>query len=146
MELYVDKYFYNSGFKSFIYSFFQSRSIFKYFYKINNEYFQIREDNNMITKKIFELFGEINSRDPKGGKKEVKSSKKIRKSLNLIIYELRALLFKKGMKHNEIGNNDINPIIIFTFILKKLHEELNINKGKISEKDTDSLKFNYNNK
>ena len=53
-----------------------------------------------------------------------------KKSLNHLIYELRNLLLKNGMNVKEIGNNEIDPINIITFLLKKLHDELNIHRLK----------------
>jgi hypothetical protein len=55
------------------------------------------------------------------------------KSLNHLIYDLRKLLLENGSQIKDIGNNEINPIIIVTFLLKKLHEELNIYKGNLGK-------------
>jgi hypothetical protein len=54
-----------------------------------------------------------------------------KKSLNHLIYELRKLLIEKGLNTNEKGNNEIDPLNIITFLLKKLHKELNIHRGKV---------------
>ena len=50
------------------------------------------------------------------------------KSLDHYIIEFRELLYKYGIKKNKDMSNEIEPIFIINFILKKLHEELNNKK------------------
>ena len=55
------------------------------------------------------------------------------KSLNYLIFEFRELLYENGIKKNEDGSNEIEPISIISFLLKKLHEELNTKKALVGK-------------
>ena len=51
------------------------------------------------------------------------------KSLNYLLFELRELLYKNGIKKDQNGNKEIEPISLINFLLKKMNEELNIKKN-----------------
>ena len=56
-----------------------------------------------------------------------------KKSVNHLIYELRKILIDTGMNIKDRGNNEIEPIVIINFLIKKLNEELNIYKGQLGK-------------
>ena len=135
---YVKKYVYSSGIISSIQSLFASPSIKNIFFN-----HQLSKDKNIqmpIYEKLFEIFKEIympqqnnmilNNNDV------IFSTNKEKKSLYHLIYELRELILKNDTNLKEIGNNEIPPINIITFIIKKLHEELNIYRGKLGNLNT----------
>ena len=127
IKYYVEKYVYSSGFISCIQILYHSPSLYNYLLQTgfnNANPFPIP-----ITDKLRELFISLEYNRQKNNKPNFFN--KNEKSFNHLIYDLRKLLLKNGMKSDESGNDEINPIIIMTFLLKKLHEELNIYRGKM---------------
>ena len=129
---YVEKYIYNTGIISCIQSLFNNELIFKSLCNIN-----LNENNNQtpIFDKLYEIFQEIYMPQQNinnwNSINIIFSPVQEKKTLNHLIFELRNLFIKSGMKVKEKGNDEISPINIITFLLKKLHEELNINKKKL---------------
>ena len=127
IKYYVEKYVYSSGFISCIQILYQSPSLYNYLLQTN-----LNNANPFpipITDKLRELF--ISLEYSRQRSNNLNFINKNEKSFKHLIYDLRKLLLKNGMKSDESGNDEINPIIIMTFLLKKLHEELNIYRGKM---------------
>ena len=138
MKYYVEKYVYNTGLYSSIVCLFSSPSLFNYFMNFNFNKQQMSQ--NPIFSKLYEIFSEIYNLNNMNMNNNIMINNTDKKSINHLIYDLRELLIKKGLKAEEKGNNEIDPMNIITFLLKKLHEELNIYKGKIGNLQTILLK------
>ena len=133
IKLYVQKYVHSTGFMSCVQSLYDNPIIFNYFCN-NNIMYDNRKNNMPITSKLSELFTEIYfSRQKNYSLLSPTNNNRDGKSFNHLIYDLRKLLLKNDTKIKERENDEINPIIIITFLLKKLHEELNIYKGKLGK-------------
>ena len=136
IKLYVQKYVYSTGFISCIQSLLQSPSIKNYFFNnyCYNNNIQMENQKNPIpiTAKVDELFKEISASIQMNYNLYSTTSNNIEgKSFNHLIYDLRQLFMKNDSKIKERENDEINPIIIISFLLKKLHEENNIYKGQL---------------
>ena len=136
IKYYVEKYVYNTGLYSCILSLFSSPSLNNYFR--NNNFNKEQMSQNPIFAKLYEIFNEIYPSQQNSNNMNNNYNNNLnfddgneKKTINHLIYDLRELLIKKGLNAKEKGNNEIDPINIITFLLKKLHEELNIYKGKI---------------
>jgi hypothetical protein len=77
-----------------------------------------------ICEKLYEIFIEMEFQHKNEFNSITMIYKKKKKSIHHLIYDLKNLLIKNGI--NNIKTNDINPINIYTFLLRKLHYELNI--------------------
>ena len=132
IKLYIEKYIYCTGFKSCIFSLLASPSIFKGFFNINID-FEKSKSPIPIAEKFYQILCEIYYLRQSNNMNNGQTYNKEGKSLNHLIYDLRKLLLENGSQIKDIGNNEINPIIIVTFLLKKLHEELNIYKGNLGK-------------
>ena len=136
IKYYVEKYVNSTGIISCVQSLFSSPSIYNYFFNYHIPSDKI--DQMPITGKVLEIFREIytpqqnNNNMINYNSMNVKSSGNLeKKSFNHLIYDLRNLLVEKGMDVKKRENNEISPIYVITFLLKKLHEELNIFRGKL---------------
>ena len=135
MKFYVDKYFHLTSLKSCIYSLFISPSIFNYLCQLNIE-FEKKNRHIPFIEKIYEIFKEKKYVCNININNEMECNNKKENNINQLFYELKELLLKKGMKMNEIYDSEINPFIILTFLLKNLHEELNIYKEQAEINNT----------
>ena len=115
IKFYVEKYVYSTGFISVLMSLFASPSIKNLFFNYNNF-----GKDSPVTEKIKEIFMQVFQNSGK-------------KSVNHLIYELRKILIDTGMNIKDRGNNEIEPIVIINFLIKKLNEELNIYKGQLGK-------------
>ena len=138
IKYYVEKYVYLSGLTSCIYSLFSSPSIYDFICKNSPNEQQLGQ--MPIYAKLREIFMEMfypqqNMNYNMSNNLNINSimANQEKKTLNHLIFELRNLLLKNGMNLKEggnKGNNEIDPINIITFLLKKLHDVLNIYRGR----------------
>ena len=119
---YVEKYIYISGLKSCI-------NCLSLYSSLNN-YFLTNGENigplNEISVQLNKIIQDLNLKN-----KNLYEYNLHNKSYNYLLYELRDLFYKNGLMKIGNGNNEIKPISIINFLLKKLHEELNTKKLNI---------------
>ena len=127
IKYYAEKYVYSSGFISCIQLLYHSPSLYNYLLRM--EYNNTNTSRIPITDKVRELFISLEFNRQNNINQNVYY--KNEKTFKHLIYDLRKLLLKNGMKSDVSENDEINPIIIMTFLVKKLHEELNIYRGKM---------------
>ena len=131
IKFYFEKYINSTGIISCIKSLFTSPSIQNYF--CNNNLSQEKISQLPITEKLFEIFKELYFPQQNINMNNIPPYQMTKKSLNHLIFELKELLVKNGMNINERSHNENCPINIITFMLKKLHDELNIYRGELGK-------------
>ena len=138
MKAYLEKYFHSTGLISCI------NCLYLYYSKNNN--FLENLDDNISNHEISSQLNIILKALP-----DKKSDNE--KSFSQLIYEFRELLYKKGLKIYESGNNEIEPISIINFLLKKMHKELIIkfdqniqnNGNKVESQNATNIQSNISN-
>ena len=120
---YVEKYIYISGLKSCI-------NCLSLYSSLNNYFLTNGENINEISVQLNKIIQALNLKN-----KNLYEYNPHNKSYNYLLYELRDLLYKNGLKKIGNGNNEIKPISIINFLLKKLHEELNTKKPNLGGED-----------
>ena len=121
IENYVNKYIHCTGLKSCICCLNLYDSLRDYFLTEVEVIGPLNKISSHFYKIVKVLNGK-NDENPYNGQQQG--------SLNYLIYEFREILYQNGIKDNEIGTNEIEPIYIISFLLKKIHEELNIKKAQ----------------
>ena len=138
IKFYIEKYISNSGLIECIFSLFSSPSIYNFFENSN-----IQKENMTqfpLCQKLYEIFTEMEFQYKNIYNKNIIIYNKGKKTIYHLIYDLRNLLLKIGKNIIKAGNNEINPINLIAFLLKKLHYELNIFN---SERKKGNLKANF---